>query len=126
MSYSEAKTFIDRFYERYPGVFGYLQRMEQEAIAQGYVETLLGRRRYFEFESSSLKQLYGKPLEDLAALDLAKLKMTTYERGMLRAAANAPIQGSSADLIKIAMVRLQAAIAPIKRTSYSKSMMNWC
>lgn len=112
VSYSEAKTFIDRFYERYPGVFGYLQRMEQEAIAQGYVETLLGRRRYFEFESSSLKQLHGKPLTDLAAIDLVKLKMTTYERGMLRAAANAPIQGSSADLIKIAMVRLQKAIAP--------------
>jgi DNA polymerase I len=112
VSYSEAKTFIDRFYERYPGVFGYLQRMEQEAIAQGYVETLLGRRRYFEFESSSLKQLHGKPLEELAALDLAKLKMTTYERGMLRAAANAPIQGSSADLIKVAMVQLQKAIAP--------------
>ena len=112
VSYGEAKTFIDRFYQRYPGVFGYLQRMEQEAIAQGYVETLLGRRRYFEFESSSLKQLHGKPLEELAALDLAKLKMTTYERGMLRAAANAPIQGSSADLIKVAMVQLQKAIAP--------------
>jgi DNA polymerase I len=112
VSYSEAKTFIDRFYERYPGVFGYLQRMEQEAIAQGYVETLLGRRRYFEFESSSLKQLNGKPLKELAALDLTKLKMTTYERGMLRAAANAPIQGSSADLIKVAMVQLQKAIIP--------------
>jgi DNA polymerase I len=111
VSYSEAKTFIERFYERYPGVFDYLQRMEHQAIAQGYVETLLGRRRYFEFESSSLKQLHGEPLEDLAGIDMAKLKMTTYERGMLRAAANAPIQGSSADLIKVAMVRLQQAIA---------------
>jgi DNA polymerase I len=112
VSYSDAKTFIERFYNRYPAVFAYLQRMEHQAIAQGYVETLLGRRRYFEFESSSLKQLHGKPLEELAAIDFAKLKMTTYERGMLRAAANAPIQGSSADLIKVAMVRLQKAIAP--------------
>jgi DNA polymerase I len=112
VSYGDAKTFIERFYKRYPKVFEYLQRMEHQAIAQGYVETLLGRRRYFEFESSSLKQLHGKPLEDLAEIDMAKLKMTTYERGMLRAAANAPIQGSSADLIKVAMVRLQKAIAP--------------
>jgi DNA polymerase I len=112
VSYGEAKAFIERFYGRYPKVFEYLQRMEHQAIAQGYVETLLGRRRYFEFESSSLKQLHGKPLEDFAEIDMAKLKMTAYERGMLRAAANAPIQGSSADLIKVAMVRLQAAIVP--------------
>ncbi len=109
--YSEAKLFIERFYERYPGVFAYLQRMEREAIAQGYVETILGRRRYFQFESSSLKQLSGKSLDEIAELDLNTLKMTTFERGMLRAAANAPIQGSSADLIKIAMVRLNPAIA---------------
>lgn len=112
VSYSDAKTFIERFYERYPAVFGYLQRMEHLAIAQGYVETLLGRRRYFEFDSSSIKQLRGKSLTEMATLDFAKLKMTTYERGLLRAAANAPIQGSSADLIKIAMVKLHEAIAP--------------
>jgi DNA polymerase I len=112
VSYGEAKTFIERFYERYPGIFAYLQRMEREAIAQGYVETILGRRRYFQFESSSLKQLSGKTLDEIATLDLNALKMTSFERGMLRAAANAPIQGSSADLIKIAMVRLNAAIAP--------------
>lgn len=112
VSFSQAKTFIDRFYERYPGVFTYLQRMEREAIAQGYVETILGRRRYFQFESSSLKQLQGKSLDEIGTLDLNALKITTYERGQLRAAANAPIQGSSADLIKIAMVRLHQAIAP--------------
>lgn len=112
VSYSQAKTFIDRFYERYPGVFAYLQRMEREAIAQGYVETILGRRRYFQFESSSLKQLQGKSLDEISTLDLNALKITPYERGQLRAAANAPIQGSSADLIKIAMVRLHQAIAP--------------
>lgn len=112
VSYSEAKTFIERFYERYPGVFAYLQRTEQQAIAQGYVETLLGRRRYFQFESPSLKRLQGKSLEEVAAIDLSSLKMSNYERGQLRAAANAPIQGSSADLIKIAMVHLHQAIAP--------------
>jgi DNA polymerase I len=110
--YGEAKLFIERFYERYPAVFAYLQRTERQAIAQGYVETLLGRRRYFLFDSPSLKQLHGKPLEEVVATDLSNLKINTYERGLLRAAANAPIQGSSADLIKIAMVQLHQAIAP--------------
>jgi DNA polymerase I len=112
VGYSEAKTFIERFYERYPAVFTYLQRTERQAIAQGYVETLLGRRRYFQFDSPSLKQLHGKPLAEVLATDLSTLKVNPYERGLLRAAANAPIQGSSADLIKIAMVRLHEAIAP--------------
>ncbi|MGB8702465.1 MAG: DNA polymerase I [Thermosynechococcaceae cyanobacterium] len=110
--YGEAKTFIERFYERYPGVFAYLQRMERQAIAQGYVETLLGRRRYFQFDSSSLQKLRGQDPAAIADLDLNALKMTPYERGLLRAAANAPIQGSSADLIKMAMVQLHGAIAP--------------
>jgi DNA polymerase I len=112
VKFGEAKIFIERFYERYPAVFAYLQRTERQAIAQGYVETLLGRRRYFQFDSPSLKQLRGKPLEEVIATDLSDLKINTYERGLLRAAANAPIQGSSADLIKIAMVQLHQAIAP--------------
>lgn len=112
VKYSEAKDFIQRFYDRYPQVFAYLQRMEREAISQGYVETILGRRRYFEFDSRSLKKYQGQDLESLADLDLSDVKMSSYDRGLLRAAANAPIQGSSADLIKIAMVQLQAALEP--------------
>ena len=106
VSYGDAKTFIERFYDRYPGVFNFLKRMEAQAVSQGYVETLLGRRRYFTFESRSLRELQGRSLEDLEDLDLNSLKMSNYERGQLRAAANAPIQGSSADLIKKAMVQL--------------------
>lgn len=110
LSYGEAKQFIDRFYQRYPGVFAYLKRMEHQAIAQGYVTTLLGRRRYFNFESSSLQQYRGQSLEEMAALDLDQVKISTYDRGLLRAAANAPIQGSSADLIKLAMVKLHQVL----------------
>jgi DNA polymerase I len=106
VSLTDAKQFIQRFYDRYPNVFAYLQQAEHQAITQGYVETILGRRRYFTFDSSSLTQLRGKPPEALDELDISKLKMSGYERGQLRAAANAPIQGSSADLIKIAMIRL--------------------
>ncbi|WP_448562432.1 DNA polymerase I [Trichothermofontia sp.] len=102
---SKAKQFIDRFNQRYPAVFSYLQRMQKQAIAQGYVETILGRRRYFNFSSDALRRLKGI---DPEVIDLDKVRsVNAYDAGLLRAAANAPIQGSSADIIKIAMVRLQ-------------------
>lgn len=100
---TEAKTFIDRYYDRYPKVFEYLQQMQREAIAKGYVQTIFGRRRYFNFTDSKLRSLHGT---DPATIDLDKLRTNGYEAGLLRAAANAPIQGSSADIIKIAMIRL--------------------
>jgi DNA polymerase I len=107
-----AKTFIERFYERYPQVFAYLKRMEQLAVSQGYVETILGRRRYFTFDSPSLRALRGKSMTEMAEIDLDTLKLNAYERGLLRAAANAPIQGSSADLIKTAMIKLHEVLKP--------------
>ncbi|MBF2078345.1 MAG: DNA polymerase I [Synechococcales cyanobacterium T60_A2020_003] len=104
VSRTDAKTFIDRFNERYPNVFAYLQQMQQEAIAHGYVSTILGRRRYFNFTNSKLKSLLGK---DASTIDLDKIKSPgQYDAQLLRAAANAPIQGSSADIIKVAMVKL--------------------
>ncbi len=52
-----ANEFIKRFNERYPKVFAYLERVKKQAIAQGYVETILGRRRYVEFTNNSLRKL---------------------------------------------------------------------
>lgn len=101
---SDARVFIERFNQEYSQVFAYLQKMQQEAIARGYVTTIKGRRRYFNFGSDNLKSLRGKE-PDKIELDKLKLR-DQFDAQLLRAAANAPIQGSSADIIKIAMVKL--------------------
>jgi len=107
----DAKTFIDRFNDRYSRVFNYLQQMQKEAIAHGYVKTIAGRRRYFNFTTRSLQILKGSDPDDV---DLGKLRTNGYDAGFLRAAANAPIQGSSADIIKVAMIRMHELLKDYK------------
>jgi DNA polymerase I len=87
---AEAKEFIDRYFERFPGVRAYLDAQVDQARERGYVETLTGRRRYIpEIRSKNFNiRAFGE-----------------------RAATNAPIQGTAADLIKIAMIEIQAALA---------------
>jgi DNA polymerase I len=107
---SEAKIFIEKFYDRYPGIFDYLERVKREAIALGYVETVCGRRRYFRFESGKLRGLKGS---DPNSIDLDNLgNLGQLDAGYLRAAANAPIQGSSADIIKLAMIHIDKLLEP--------------
>jgi DNA polymerase-1 len=103
VSAAEGKKFIERFNQRYAKVFAYLQQLQREAIAQGYVETIKGRRRYFNFNSQTLRKYRGSAPKDIK---LDNLRLDQYDAGLLRAAANAPIQGSSADIIKIAMVKM--------------------
>ncbi len=105
----DANKFISKFNERYPKVFSYLEGLKKQAIAQGYVETILGRRRYVDFTSNSLRNLKNSNPEDID-LNKATKNLTAYDAGLLRAAANAPIQGSSADIIKIAMIRLHEVL----------------
>jgi DNA polymerase-1 len=107
VSQSEAKDFLAKYKQRYPKVFAFLELQERLALSRGYVETILGRRRPFHFDRNGLGRLLGKdPLE----IDLDVARRGGMEAQQLRAAANAPIQGSSADIIKVAMVQLQAAL----------------
>jgi len=107
VSQLEAKEFLSRYRERYPKVFAFLELQERLALSRGYVETILGRRRPFHFDRNGLGRLLGKdPME----IELDVARRGGMEAQQLRAAANAPIQGSSADIIKLAMIQLQAAI----------------
>ncbi|WP_216905131.1 DNA polymerase I [Synechococcus sp. CCY 0621] len=108
MGQARAKEFLSLYKQRYPRVFLYLELQERLALSRGYVETILGRRRPFHFDPGGLGRLRGKdPLE----IDLEVARRGGMEAQQLRAAANAPIQGSSADIIKLAMVSLQRALS---------------
>ncbi len=107
VSLIEAKYFLSKFKERYPAVFNFLEYQERLALSQGFVETLLGRRRYFHFNKNGLGRLLGTPPNEI---DLTTARRAGMEAQQLRAAANAPIQGSSADIIKLAMIQLHSAL----------------
>jgi DNA polymerase-1 len=85
----EAKEFIDGYFSAYAGVRRFLDRTVEDARERGFVQTLLGRRRY-------LPQLRGDGMERSMAE---------------RAAINTPIQGSAADLVKLAMLRVHSALS---------------
>ena len=86
----EAQGYIDRYFERYPGVLEYMDRIRKTAHDQGYVETLFGRRLYLPEINSRNGQL---------------------RQGAERTAINAPMQGTAADIIKKAMVMVEDRIA---------------
>ncbi|NES69210.1 MAG: DNA polymerase I, partial [Okeania sp. SIO2D1] len=109
ISVKESKQFLDKYKQKYSQVFEYLGKLKKEAIAQGYVETILGRRRYFEFESKTLRDLKGTEPEEINLDEFKRLSQNDAQ--LLRAAANSPIQGSSADIIKIAMIKFHEILA---------------
>ena len=105
-SAADGKKFIERFNQRYSKVFEYLEQVKKEAIALGYVSTILGRRRYLNFER--LSDLKGSNPEEIHPDRLKSLSRDDAQS--LRAAANAPIQGSSADIIKLAMIQVNKVL----------------
>ncbi|HEY7886337.1 MAG TPA: DNA polymerase I [Cellvibrionaceae bacterium] len=84
---NEAQGYIDRYFERYPGVARYMEQTRARAHEQGYVETLLGRRLYLPEINARNKML---------------------QQAAERTAINAPMQGTAADIIKRAMVTVSA------------------
>jgi DNA polymerase-1 len=88
LSVEDARKFIDNYFAGYEKVRDYLEETKIEAREEGYVSTLLGRRRYFP------------------ALQSSSRAHTGMKRAAEREAINMPIQGSAADILKIAMVRL--------------------
>ncbi|BBA79939.1 DNA polymerase I [cyanobacterium endosymbiont of Rhopalodia gibberula] len=108
---AEGKIFIDKYHQRYAKVFEFLEKTKKEAITRGFVTTILGRRRYFNFVTYSLKKLKGTNPKNI---NLNELHLNYTDAQLLRAAANAPIQGSSADIIKAAMIKIQEILSHYK------------
>lgn len=92
----EARALMDTYFERFGGVRDYLRRAVDEARATGYTETMLGRRRY---------------LPDLNSDNRQRREMAE------RMALNAPIQGTAADIVKIAMLNVHRALTDAKLDS---------
>ena len=97
---NEAQKYMDLYFERYPGVLDYMDSTRESAKEKGYVETVFGRRLY---------------LPDIKASNGARRK------GAERAAINAPMQGTAADVIKMAMIKVDDWIA--KNASDDVTMM---
>ena len=83
---SAAQSYMDKYFARYPGVAQYMERTRMEARERGYVETVFGRRLW---------------LPDIGSSNQAR------RQGAERQAINAPMQGTAADLIKVAMIAVQ-------------------
>jgi DNA polymerase-1 len=93
---AEAENFVKAYFEKFPGVKSYLDGIRKQAASRGYVETLLGRRRYFPaLQAKTNPQLKNR--EE-------------------REAINAPIQGTAADIMKIAMLKIPPALRQARLT----------
>jgi DNA polymerase-1 len=91
LTLAESQDFVSAYFTQFPGVKKYLDGIRKEAAVNGFVETMLGRRRYFPNLKSGLNQAMKNREE--------------------REAINSPIQGTAADIMKIAMIKIPPALA---------------
>jgi DNA polymerase-1 len=96
-----AQQYIDRYFERYPGVLTYMDNIRKQAHEDGYVETLFGRRLYLPEINARNKQL---------------------QQAAERTAINAPMQGTAADIIKFAMIEVERWLLAEYRDSARMTM----
>jgi DNA polymerase-1 len=101
LTLAESEEFVKAYFLQFPGVKKYLDGIRRKAKEQGYVETLLGRRRYFPLLKSAANQ--------------------TLKNREEREAINAPIQGTAADIMKIAMIRIPPAL--VKAGLHSRMLL---
>lgn len=97
MTYEQAQKFIKRYFEVRPKLMSYIESVREKAKKEGYTETLLGRRR---------------PTPDINSSNFA------VREAAMRAAVNMPFQGTAADIMKLAMVKVQKAIDEFNRQHY--------
>jgi DNA polymerase-1 len=90
LTLAEAENFVKAYFEKFPGVRAYIDNTKKQAAQLGYIETLLGRRRYFPGLKEGTNYILKSRLE--------------------RESINSPIQGTAADIMKLAMLRVDAAL----------------
>jgi DNA polymerase-1 len=100
LTLAEAETFVETYFTRFPGIRDYLDKIKKQAKEKGYVETLLGRKRYFPRLTSASNY--------------------NLRRREEREAINAPIQGTAADIMKLAMI---AVAEKLEKSGLSARML---
>ncbi|MBG7610070.1 MAG: DNA polymerase I [Anaerolineae bacterium] len=90
LTLAEAENFVKTYFDKFPGIRNYIDSIREQAAKDGFVETLLGRRRYFP--------------------GLQNVSNQQVRRREEREAINAPIQGTAADIMKVAMLNLDKAL----------------
>ncbi len=97
VKYEDAQSYIDNYFSFHPGVLDYMEQTKVEAYKAGYVETLFGRRRYIP----EIKSAYPR-----------------FRSSAERMAINMPIQGTAADIIKMAMIQIDKDLSKISKGAF--------